>query len=140
MDLLAIEAGLLAAAKNAVGVRPFPRMDAITPSSSGCAFCVAQGDGTYNQTFANGSFGMVEQLHECGIYVQRGEDDRKALLSFLAPSGATSIPQAIQADRTLGGACRTLVVKNYTGLYRLYTIGSTEYLGVVLNVRVWSTT
>lgn len=139
MDLFAIETALLAAADTVTGVRSFPRMDAITPQSSGCAFCVAEGTGDYNQTFANGSFGMVEQLINCGIYVQRGDSDRKALLSFLAPGGSTSIPQAIQADKTLGGKCATLVVENYTGLYRLYTIGANDYLGVILNVRVWST-
>lgn len=138
MDVQAIQQGLATAAATISGLKTMPSLpDAINPP----LFAVTELDLDYNQTFAGGSFGMVETLFSCGLYVSRGDSEagRAALVGFMAPSGSSSIPAALQTDRTLGGACRTLIVERVRGAYRLYTIGTIDYLGAVFDVRVWST-
>lgn len=138
MDVQAIQAGLASAAGAITGLRTAPSLpDAINPP----LFAVTELELDYNQTFAAGGYGMVETLFSCGIYVSRGDSPtgRAALSGYLAPSGALSIPAALQVDRTLGGAASTLIVERVRGAYRLYTIGSIDYLGATFDVRVWST-
>lgn len=63
-------------------------------------------------------------------------DDRRGqelLDTYLAPSGAASVKAAIEADRTLGGACKTLHVHHVDG-YRLYTVGANTYYGARFRV------
>lgn len=135
MDVEAIQVGLATAAKTVSGLNAQPSLpDAINPP----LFAVTEFEHDYNQTFAGGSFGMVETLFTCGLFVSRGDTPtgRAALATFTNP---TSVPAALQADRTLGGACRTLIVERLRGSGRLYTIGGTDYLGAMFDVRVWST-
>ncbi len=143
MDIQAVQVGLANAADNITGVRSYPTLpDAITPSSTGVVFAVTEFALDYNQTMrGNSSIGMVETLFSCGVYAMRSDDAGRAnLVNFLAPAGALSVKAALEADRTLGGACTTLIVERVRGAYRLYNIGSTEFLGAVIDVRVWSTT
>lgn len=140
MDIAAIQQGLATAAATITGLNTFPALPESLNATP--AFAVVEFDLSYDQTFAGGQYGMVETLFSCGVYTSRGGDaqaDRSALVAFLNPSGASSIKAALEADRTLGGACRTLIVERVRGAYRLYTIGGTDYLGAVFDVRVWST-
>ena len=140
MDIQAIQQGLVNALAPITGLRAYAALpDSINPPV--CA--VTELDVTYNGTFAGSasSYGMVETLFSLGLYVSRADDaaGRKALVGYLNPSGSQSIPAALQTDRTLGGACRTMIVERVRGAYRLYTIGSIDYLGATFDVRVWST-
>lgn len=143
MDIQATQVGLATAAGTVTGVRAYPTLpDAVTPASTGIVFAPIEFALDYNQTMrGNSSFGMVETLFSCGIYSMRSDDAGRAnLVKFLAPSGALSVKAAIEADRTLGGASATLIVERVRGAYRLYPIGGTDFLGAVIDVRVWSTT
>lgn len=139
MDVEAIQAGLATAVANVSGLKQaLPSLtDAINPPT----FAVVEFELTYNQTFKGSGIGMVEALFSCGIYVSHGDSEvgRAALVGFVAPSGSGSLKAAIETDRTLGGACATLNAERVRGAYRLYTIGSIDYLGATLDVRVWST-
>lgn len=138
MDIQSIQQGLANAAATIVGLQSAASLtDSITPPF----FSPVEVDVEYNKTFAAGSYGMVETLFSCGLYVSRGDSaaGRAALVGYLNPSGASSLPAALQSDRTLSGACRTLIVERVRGAYRLYTIGGIDYLGAVFDVRVWST-
>ena len=137
-DIQAIEQALANAVKGVAGVRQaLPSLpDAIDPPT----FAVVEYEIDYNQTFAGGTSGMDMALYSCGIYTSRGDSDagRMLLNGFLSKDGPTSLKTAIETNRTLGGACKTLIVERAHGAYRLYTIGSIDYLGAVLDVRVWS--
>jgi len=139
MDVQAIQQGLATAVTNVTGIeQALPSLtDAINPPT----FAVTEFEMTYNQTFKGSGIGMVETLFSCGIYTSHGNSEagRVALVGFLAPSGSGSLKAAIETDRTLGGACATLLVERVRGAYRLYTISSIDYLGAILDVRVWST-
>jgi hypothetical protein len=90
----------------------------------------------YHQSFG----GLVEATFTCGLFTSRGDTPtgRKLLLGYLAPSGSSSLPAALETDKTLGGACKQLVVRRVRGAYRLYQIGGVEYLGALLDVGVWA--
>lgn len=61
---------------------------------------------------------------------------QKKLDTFLAPTGATSVKAAIEADRTLGGKCDDLRVTTATG-YKVYQLAGQT--GAVLGAE-WSVT
>lgn len=90
----------------------------------------------YHQTFG----GLTETLFTVGIFTSRGDSaaGRDNLAQFLAESGSTSVVAAIEADLTLGGAAKTLIVERVRGAGRLYTIAGIDYLGAMLDVRVWA--
>jgi len=137
MDIQAIQQGLAAAAATITGLRGYPSLiDAINPP----AFAPVELELSYDRTFQAGAYGMVETLFSCGLYVSRGDSDagRAALVGYLAPTGPTSIKAALEANRSLGGTAKNLEVERVRGAYRLYTIGLTDYLGAVFDVRVWS--
>ena len=132
-DIQAIQQGLADAAASITGLRCFPSLpDAINPPT----FAPVSLTIDYNQTFSDL---MAIQL-ECGLYVSTGDTltGRKALAGYLAPAGTGSLPAALETDRTLSGACRTMDVVRVRGAYSLYSIGGAEYLGAVFEVSVWA--
>jgi hypothetical protein len=137
MDFEAIQQGLADAADVITGLQCLPSLsDAIDPPT----FAPTEVEGEYDQTFSGGGDGMVETLFTCGVFTSRGDTEagRALLVGFINPSGATSVKAALQADKTLGGAAKTLHVGRFRGMYRLYQIGGVEYLGALIDVRVWA--
>lgn len=64
---------------------------------------------TYHRAFSGGDVTMEWSVY---VVVGRWTDSRAydALDGFLSFDGATSIRAAIEADKTLGGVCQTLIV------------------------------
>lgn len=60
---------------------------------------------------------------------------QSSLDAFLSYSGASSIRQAIEADRTLGGVAQTLVVSQSANI-RSLAIGEAEYLAIEITLVV----
>ena len=115
------------------GLRGYPSLPgAINPP----VFAPTEFELAYHQTFG----GLVDLTFTCGLFTSKGDTDagRKALLGFLAPSGSGSVLAALETDKTLGGVCKTLIVRRVRGAYRLYEIGGTEYLGALVDVEVWA--
>jgi hypothetical protein len=138
LDLFAVADAMATAVKAVPGVRTAAMYDgeAINPP-----FFVANTDGefTYDMTFRTtpSVSSLTEMVFNCGIYVSFGAGNGKVLYGFLSPDGPTSIPNAIGLDQTLGGTCKALNVETATGIGRVYTLGGIDYLGAVLQVRVW---
>jgi hypothetical protein len=57
--------------------------------------------------------------------------------AWLSWDGPQSIRQALEADRSLGGAINTLVVTGATALSSMQ-IGDSEYLTATVSVAVWA--
>lgn len=139
MDPNAIAQGLATAASTIGG--GLLTAPAITDSIDAPYFAPTEISFDYDQTFRGGaSAGLTECLYVCGIFTSRGDTDagRALLQGYLAPDGASSLKAAIEADRTLGGAAKALIVERVRGAYRLYTIAGIDYLGAMLDVRVWA--
>ncbi len=94
-------------------------------------------DESYHQAVGAGA--LIEALFTCAIFVSRGDASRgaAALSLFTSRDGPNSVMAALEADQTLGGAAKALVVEKAHGKFRVYTIGNTDYLGSMLDVRVW---
>jgi hypothetical protein len=136
VDVEAIHEGLATAAEVISGLRCYASLPgAINPP----VFAPTEVEIAYHQTFSSVG-GMSAVSFSCGIFTSIGDTDagRKLLMGYLAETGSNSLLQAIEADRTLGGACKTLKVVRARGAYRLYLIGDTYYLGSVLDVAVWA--
>lgn len=90
----------------------------------------------YHQTFGAGG-GLLATVFTLGLFTSLGDTDagRKMLNAFLNPS---ALLVTVEADKTLGGACKTLKMDRTRGAYRLYTIGGAEYLGAMIDVKVWA--
>lgn len=87
------------------------------------------------------SFGRGLDEYEFTVMVIVGKvDDRSSqnrLDGFCNPSGAGSIKQAVEADRTLGGAAQTLQVKQMRN-YQQLIAGDTQYLAAEFVVQVYA--
>lgn len=59
---------------------------------------------------------------------------RTALCAYVTPTGATSIKSAIEADKTLGGACDSVAVTRAE--FTTISVAGTEYLGAELTCSV----
>jgi hypothetical protein len=138
LDPQAIQQALANAVKTLDGLKQaLPTLlDSINPPT----FAVVEYEIDYNQTFGVGSGALSAPLFSAGIFTSRGDTPTgQALLArYLAVDGNTSIKWALELDRTLGGACKTLIVERVRGAGRLYTIGGADYLGATLDVRVWA--
>lgn len=131
MDIELIHQRLADAADTIPGLRCHPSLPgSINPPT----FAPVEFEMEYHQTFG----GLAVLMFTCGVYSTDSDQGRKILLSFLAPSGAKSIPAALEADKTLGGACSALVVQRHRGAYRLYTVGDNDYIGAMIDVKVWA--
>jgi hypothetical protein len=73
----------------------------------------------------------------CMLLVSKADDRAgQALLDgYLATTGTSSIKAAVESDKTLAGACKTLHVHHVDG-YRLYTVGTDTYYGARFRVIV----
>lgn len=138
IDLYATAQGMAAAAAAVSGLRTAAIYDgeAINPP-----FFVANTDGEFTYDIAFRSSLTTSSLNEfvfnAGVYVSFGAGNGKSLYGLLVPDGAGSIPAALAADQTFGGTCKTSNVEQATGIGRVYTLGGIDYLGAVLQVRVW---
>jgi len=133
MDVQAIEQGLANAAAAITGLRCFPTLpDSINPPT----FAPVDLGIEYHQAFR----GLTNQLFTCGAYVSAGYTDagRVLLAGYMAESGSSSIPAALEANKTLGGVCGDIIVERVRGAYRLYTVGGSDYMGAMFDVRVWA--
>lgn len=137
MDPTAVQQGIATATSVITGLQTFAALpDAIDPPTLG----TTEVEWTFDNTFRGSGYGLVEAAYVVGVFVSRGDSDkgRSLLVDYLAPSGSSSIKAAIETDLTLGGACKTLIVERVRGAYRLYTVGGTDYLGALIDVRVWA--
>jgi hypothetical protein len=136
MDIAAIRAALAAAVGTISGIQTFAYVpdQVVAP-----AFAAGEVELDYNRTFKGGGAGLTELLCKGRLYASRVDPaaGQVSLDSYLAPSGAASIKAAIEADLTLGGTCRTLLVERVHA-YGQYTIGADEYYGAQFDVRVWA--
>ena len=134
MDVEQIQQGLADAADTISGLRCYPQLPgAINPPT----FAPVELEMAYHQTFS-ASRGMTDLTVTCGVYAPDTDQGRKLLVALLAETGSGSVPAALESDKTLGGKCKTLVVRRVRGAYRLYTIGDTDYLGAMIDVEVWA--
>lgn len=76
------------------------------------------------------------------VFVVVGPSDsrvaRSALSPYVAGAGAQSIKAAIEADRTLGGACATLAVAPARTDGSGITVNGVRYTGAIFDVEVWT--
>lgn len=134
MDFDAVFQGLADAASAIAGLRSFPGLpDSINPPT----FAPIDLTIEYNQAFGASSLTLATVT--AGVYVSRGDTltGRAVLAGYMAPTGDGSIKAALEADKSLAGAAKTLNVDRLLGAYRLYTIGATDYLGATFSIRVW---
>lgn len=98
-----------------------------------CSF-VLPGSIAYWGDFAGGN-AEVEVV--ITVVVGRTSDRaaQKSLYTYMSYSGAGSIRAAIEADRTLGGVCQTLLVERADNI-RMLAQGDATYLAVDFVVRV----
>lgn len=98
---------------------------------------VLPGEIDYDKTFRRGMDGLEFTVR---LMVGAASDigAQKKLDAFLAPSGASSVKAALEADPTLGGDIEDLHVTKCTG-YRLFPRdGHGPALGAEWTVRVWA--
>lgn len=90
---------------------------------------------TYGRTF--GANVLDEYQFTVRIYASRADNEagQDKLDSFINAAGATSVPQALASDVSLGGIAQTLMV---TGMdnYGVYEVGGTPYYGAEFAVTV----
>lgn len=131
MDISAVRQGLADAADAITGLTCTGYVpDAINEP----AFMAGEVDIDFDTTFGRG----VDTIRvACRVLVSRGDDKggQSKLDGYLKGAGPTSLKAALQADRTLGGACHDLRVERVRG-YRLYTVGEYAYFGAELTVLV----
>lgn len=135
MDFQAIQQGLANAAATIAGLNTLPT---VPPSITPPFFGVDTFQLDYHKTF--GASGLTETLFECGLYVSEADvqTGKEQLVSYVAPTGASSILAALESDKTLGGAAKAVKVERVRGAYQLYEIGNGKYIGAVFDVRVWA--
>lgn len=134
MDLELIQQGLAAAADVITGLQCLPALHGVINPPT---FAVVEFELDYHKTFG-ASRGLTEVSFTCGVYAPDSDEGRKLLMPMLAETGASSVPAALETDKTLGGACKTLIVQRARGAYRLYTVGETDYIGSMIDVKVWA--
>jgi hypothetical protein len=89
----------------------------------------------YDVTFGRGSdtWMILVQAFVASVFDQASQ---QRLDRMLAPTGAESIKEAIESDRTLGGACSDLRVTRSSG-YQTYALeGRGNVLGAEFTVQV----
>ena len=126
-----VREGLKANLKEISDLRIYDIMpDVIVPP---CAI-VGQLDFTFD---LNNSRGLDQVNVDVFVIVQRFSErsGMQNLDKFLAGSGNYSIKQAIESDRTLGGACNTLRVTSAES--GTYISGDVEFLSYRYRVTIW---
>jgi hypothetical protein len=127
----------LAAAASTTGINALEYVPDSLPHK---AFYVGEIDIDTNITF--GSRSGTRRGTDAGTVTSRvliaKSDDKyalKKLREYMGGSGVKSLVQAIQADRTLGGACDDSIVKSVRG-NRLFDVGGSKYYGVEIDTYV----
>lgn len=133
MDIQAIKAGLATAADAVAGLNVHPDLPGAISTP---VFAPVEYEVGYHGTF--GAAGLVKPTVTCGIYVPDTPEGRALLAGYLQPSGPTSVPAALEADKTLGGVAKTLIVRKARGVGRMYTVGNSDYMGAMLDVEVYA--
>ena len=126
-----VREGLKANLKNIADLRVFDIMpDVVTPPSA----IVGQLDFTFD---LNNSRGLDQANVDIFMIVQRFSERSgiQNLDKYLSGSGDYSIKQAIESDRTLGGACNTLRVTSAES--GTFTSGDVDYLSYRYRVTIW---
>jgi hypothetical protein len=102
------------------------------------AFVVAEVDIAYDATFGRTP---DDRTHEytvtCRVLTQHTDDKAAAALINGTLAGPGSVKKAIEVDRTLGGACKTLIVTQVNGRRLFQWGGAAEYLGTQILVSLW---
>lgn len=91
---------------------------------------------TYDLSFARG----VDEYEFLVLLIVGRVDERTAqnrLDGYCAPSGATSVKQAIESDKTLGGFAYDLRVREMRN-YQQVTVGDVTYLSAEFVVQVFA--
>lgn len=88
----------------------------------------------YDSTMARGSDTYTIPIF---LYVSRvdAQDSQETLDAYLAPTGSSSIKQAVESDTSLGGACDSVRVVEADN-YGVYNINNINYLGVEFEVEI----
>ena len=126
-----VREGLKNNLKNIDDLRIYDIMpDVVVPPSA----IVGQLDFTFD---LNNSRGLDQANVDVYVIVQRFSErsGMQNLDKFLSGSGNYSIKQAIESDRTLGGACNTLRVTSAES--GTYTSGDVDYLSYRYRVTIW---
>ena len=126
-----VREGLKANLKNISDLRIYDIMpDVVTPPSA----IVGQLDFTFD---LNNSRGLDQANVDIFMIVQRFSERSgiQNLDKYLSGSGNYSIKQAIESDRTLGGACNTLRVTSAES--GTFTSGDVDYLSYRYRVTIW---
>jgi hypothetical protein len=121
----------LVAALQAIGVRAYPRPADITAAP--CAFVLLEAV-DYENAFQLGDPRMEFTV----TVIASRTSDRNAydrLSAAVSTTGPSSIRAAIEADRTLGGVCQTLLVQRADNV-RMVSQGDADYLAVDVAVLV----
>lgn len=129
MDLAAIRTALADAGKAAGDVDSLEFIPAVISPPT---LAVGRMQITYDQTFSGQTVAVVT-VHAFASLAdnQQGQDD---LLPLLAPSG---LKAALEADRTLAGACQELRVEGADGP-GISEVGGQQYWSATWTVRVWA--
>jgi hypothetical protein len=131
VDVEAVFTGLRDSAGAITGLNVFEYTpDAITPP----VFFPVEAEIEFDQTFARG---MDAYTVTARLLVAKSDDraGQKALKGYLAASGPLSLKAALQADKTLGGACDALHVRSVRG-YGVYEHNGQHFYGAEFAIYV----
>jgi hypothetical protein len=126
-----VREGLKANLKNISDLRIYDIMpDVVVPPSA----IIGQLDFTFD---LNNSRGLDQSNVDIFVIVQRFSERSgiQNLDKYLSGSGDQSIKQAIESDRTLGGACNTLRVTSAES--GTFTSGDVDFLSYRYRVTIW---
>lgn len=115
-------------------------LDFVPDDLPNTAFYVGEMDIEPNMTFgsrAGTRRGTDQGTVTCRVLVARSSDKWaiRKMREYMAGSGIKSLIQAIQADKTLGGACDSNKVTRISG-NRLFVVGEAKFYGVEIDVFV----
>lgn len=129
MDLAAIRTALAEAGAAAGDLDSLPYIPAsIAPPT----LAVGRMQLTYDQTF--GGLSVVEVTVYAFASLADNQQGQETLLPLLGPSG---VKAALEADRTLGGACQELRVESADGP-GFADVAGQSYWSATWTVRVWA--
>jgi hypothetical protein len=131
-SLESVQAGLADALRTIVGLRvyDFPS-DRIEPPAAVLSLPETPYDVTFGGRTDEWTFPLWVLVAKADDKASYGE-----MLGYLEAEGSKSIRAAIEADRTLGGACDTCAVTRARPLFA--TVAGTEFLAVEFTLEVYS--
>lgn len=120
---------LAAAVDNITGLRTYAYpADQVSPPAA----VIGLPEVPYDATFGGADEWEVPIFVVVGKVSDRAS--RTALCSYVTPTGATSIKAAVEADKTLGGACDSVAVTRAE--FTTISVAGTEFLGAELTCSV----